>query len=610
MKTINKFYIHLYLLVCTMLLLASCQDDVCGVGEGGLMVRLQNVSPQVITRSTPAELGMPDAKEFMIGITNEQGRQVYKKSLTTERIPLAAGKYSVDVTYGTNPLIAAESPYYVGSAEDVEVTTDEVTECSIKCKVANALVSARFGRDADEHARFDRHYSTYSIRVHAGKNYGTIHNGRPETSIYFRAGSSVSIEFYGVLKGNGQQVSKYLDLSGTDFPEVFQAADHAIVTLSLPDPQSNTAIDIHSVELVKATIEHTIPISWLALPQPVAAHQYDSDGTFLGTNISFGKGYQGVESIEWKAVVTNSADEVVRTVQGMGTLASNYNDSNVTLPYLPADQYKVEYFVMVNGEEQSMGSKTFTLSKPNVQLRMEGYSSYTKYLEGDIEAANKCDAFTIYTPKAVLTVSNELANNPAYTTTFQSTYNDSPISGTISGNTCAFADMTGLTPSFTPYTISTTAQFADVTLTGQVEYRITGLPASFAPPSQAAGWTGQGTVAWNDSDNGTPRIRLGQNAWSQPHSVSYNKFAIPAGTKVNCPYRVTVNGATVQTTLTLTLGNYKYFEEKSTYMRMTHYESNAVFTVAENTTDTKANSSYGSGQTKSWIYSLSYYYAE
>ena len=58
-----------------------------------------------------------------------------------------------------------------------------MTEASIACKVGNALVSVRFGRDEAERARFDKFYKHYALQVWNGDKAASITVATEETEI-------------------------------------------------------------------------------------------------------------------------------------------------------------------------------------------------------------------------------------------------------------------------------------------------------------------------------------------------------------------------------------------------------------------------------------------
>lgn len=614
MRRIYTILFNLMLLLLGMTSVQSCQNDQNAPDtQGGIRVTLNNISSSV-TRSTPSELGVPTADMFNIKVEDEKGRVKYNDALSDDVIKLAGGTYLVTADCGENPILALDQPYYIGTKQ-VSVVPDEVTETSIDCKVGNALISVVFGQNEEERARFSKFYKQYGVNVKVGEYKVTIPGNIPEFSAYFRAGTTVGLEFAGVLKDTERAVSCDLDVSAIpNFPKPFQAADHAIITLTLPDPESAAVVDIAKVELHEATMEETIPLSWLPVPKVTATHQYDGSGTLVGTNLAFQDSYFGMK---WKAVVTNSSNTEVRTVEGTNALSSVYSTSQAW-PYLPKGNYTAIYYLVKEGEELSrLGSRTFAVGSPDkLKLNMAGgYTSYTKYLAGDVDGANACDAFTIYQPTASFALSSAIANGSNYKSLqyeFSGTIDGTAYGSTKTGtkNSGVLDNATGLTPSLSAHTIGVTAKFDGGSASTSGQFYITGLPMRYAPPSTGAGWSSYGTVKWDDSDNGEARVRLGQNTVSQPQYIESSRIAVPAGTVMECPFKVRINGATVQTTLTLSVGDYEYFSEKTTYMTGKTIESTATFTLTTNATSMKANNSYGSGQTKSWIYYLTYKYGK
>lgn len=596
----------------------SCQSDETVLGGGeqtGLRVALDDVVTSVVSRSTPAELGKPLAEQFDLKVQNAKGQTVHNAPLTNEVVHLGAGTYSVTASYGTNPLVLLDAPYYVGT-ETVEVEQDQVTEAHLQCKVGNALVSVKFGRDAEEHDLFMKYYKECSLNVGVGKYSVAIPYDNDKKSAYVRAGSHVTLTFDGISTRNDAYVSTTLDVAESDFPEVLEAADHAIVTLSLDDPFSAAGVNISKVEMEEATLEETIPYDWLPMPRVEVEHQYDSDGYLVGTELQFQDSYFGAT---WRADVTNANGELVRTVTGQNALTSSVADNMTEWPYLPAGEYTATYYVIEETGELSAGERKFTIAAPD-QVKVivtDGYTSYDKYLEGDIEAANACNAGTIYDVKAAVAVSPLITENAHYAD-WQYTYTadlDGKKNGeaiTSEEKSLTLPDVTGATASFDDRMVGVTVTFGGITAKGSKGYRITGLPAEFTPPTQNKGWkVASNKVTWN-SDN----VQLGQMAGAGAHAIEYTGFAIPEGVTVECPYKVRMHGATIATTLTLSMGEgdgYQvYFEERSSSgagnSKNHDYESTATLTTTQQTTSTKARSSYGSGQTYSVIYSLIYKY--
>ena len=478
------------LIILSMASVMSCQNDTdIAETKGGLRVVLDNVSIQTVTRSTPDEIEKPSVEAFNIKVEDAKGTLRYDKKYTNELIPLEGGSYTVTATYGSNPVLAIDEPYYEGTTS-VSVEDGKEAEAKLTCKVANSLISVIFGRDEAERERFDKFYETYGINVKVAGYTVSLPSTAVSMSAYFRAGSTAELEFYGILKANGQQVSTILNTPEDGMPDPFLAADHAIVTLTLPDPESATVINISKVEIVEATMEETIPLSWLPIPQATAEHQYDTNGDLVGTNVTFTNCYPGME---WKAVVTDGNGNEFRTIEGTGKLESTYSENSEGWPYLPAGNYTATYYLVKDGEPQKTGSREFTVGHPNLQLSLSGaYTSYSRYTANDIAAANNCDASTLYAPSAKLNVSAALLNNAHYQPceyTASVSGNQFGTKQSVKSNTYTWNNVTGLTPRSEAYVFTATASFMGETATASTDgLYITGLPASYAPPKGDQGW--------------------------------------------------------------------------------------------------------------------------
>ena len=135
-------------------LLAACSEDILvEQPTGGFQLSIAGVSSDVTaTRATPHDLGVPAAEDFLLKIVrNENNAVLYNRTFTSERIPAAAGNYTITVSHGDNPEIGRNTPYYEGkTTATVEAGSTEPTQVSVPARVANALVSVRFGSDATE----------------------------------------------------------------------------------------------------------------------------------------------------------------------------------------------------------------------------------------------------------------------------------------------------------------------------------------------------------------------------------------------------------------------------------------------------------------------------
>lgn len=561
------------------------------------------------TRSTPAELGKPLADRFTLAIRRgDNGASVYDGKFV-ESMDLPVGTYDITASHGEDVSIGRDAPYYIGNAR-ATIEAGKAASVTIPCRVGNALVSVRFGRDAEERARFDRFYSDYGVMVRLGSHSMSVTSEQEATSIYFPAGSSPVLTFYGTLRSaEGKQVS--FELKSDKLPDVFEAADHAIVTLSLPDPETAAVIDIATVDVETVTIEESIPVSWLPLPQVQLVHSYNGSNCLQGTDITFTDCYPGMK---WKAEVTDADGTLYRSIEGTGKLVSACSDNAAGWTFIPAGEYTATFYLCHDDRTVQTGTRTFTVGRPDIRVAASAYTSYSLYRNGDVQGANGCDAYTVYAPAVSVNILPALWQDPRYAATLQTTLGDNAIEAastvsTAEGMVFSFPNQQNLLPSLDGYALSAAVAFGRAEAADAQTLYITGLPASFAPPTQDAGWSGYGTVSWESG-----QVRLGRNTVSQPQSITTDRLAVPAGVKIRAPYHVLMHGATVATTLTLTFGAYDYFSERSSggmFNSKDHdFESVATFTTDAPATQIKANNSYGSGQTCSYIYYLNYYYAE
>ncbi len=599
------------LLLLSTFLFASCQaDDLNITAQGNLRLSIQGISSETTeTRSTPAELKEQNglnASDFQLSVTR-QGYEspMYNGSYTDKELKVPVGTYDITATYGENPLLGRDTPYYIGTTT-ATVEEDKTTEASLTCKVANSLISVCFGKDADEAARFEKFYSSYKMTVHVGNYSIDINNTNPLSSIYMQPGNTFSLSFSGKLKADDDRLVT-CELDHSELPTTLNAAQHLIVTLTLPDPESAVVINISKVEMEEVTLEETIPLSWLPVPQATPEHQYDSEGNLVGTNVSFSNSFP---KMEWKTVLTDAEGVEVRSIQGEGMLNSLYSD-NAEWPYLPKGTYKATYYVVLNGTPTKHSSREFNIPDPDLKITMGGYTSYTLYQKGEIDEANECDAYTIYNPSAKVNVSPTLLNNSKYSSNISLEY-DNNSKNVSAINYVEMGDQTNVTPSFTAYTYKASASFADSETDNSIDFFITGLPILFDPPTKE-NWksTDDGTVVWNSDE-----VRLGKMDWTWEHqSITCEKFAIPRGTSMLINYDTMVHGATVGTRLDLYVGVDKFFTFTSSsgaFNNQKHTcKGQEKLVTTSNASYVKAYNDYGSGDvTSSYIYSLEYLYSE
>ena len=260
--------IYYIIVAFAALLFTACQEEDFGSGmKGGIRISLTEASEvEVSTKSTPTELWDTVKKNFKIKVTGTEYDDTF--DYTDELIPLPEGTYDVEAIGGEDVTLDLDAPYFVGKADDIKVSSEEKA-VSIECKVANALVSVKFGE-------LDKSLEDAYVAL-AVNNTEPINNmGQRNKSFYFKAGSSItSLTLYKNTEGGNNKVD-LLDAAkkelGDKFPNTFEAGDHLLITLT---SNGKLSLDV-SVKVEKATIEETIPLEWLPKPK-VTAEGFDGN---------------------------------------------------------------------------------------------------------------------------------------------------------------------------------------------------------------------------------------------------------------------------------------------------------------------------------------------
>ena len=572
----NRRYSLLTLLALLIsIVMEGCsQDEIVTLSNGTLRLSIGQSASVDVTRATPAQLGKPLVEKFSLKVVKNEN--VHYEGGFVDELELRVGTYDVKACYGEDVAIGKDAPYYEGSATAL-IEKDASTTVTIPCRVANALVSVNFGRDEEERARFDKFYSHYGLMVQVGSYSLAITEEEKNTSIYFPAGSKPTLYFYGVLRESEQTVS--CELQSDYLPVTYEAAEHAIVTLTLPEGEVEANISKVNVEMV--TVEETIPLSWFPAPTATAQHHYDNTGMLVGTDLQFVHSYPN-PNLQWRVVVTNAADEEVRRTEGSGELFSAYDSSSDYL-YLPSGSYLATYYLIDGDTAEEVGRRTFTIGSPELKITLGGYTSYSKYLEGNVDAANACDRGSVYDISVALNVSEALLAKYPYTFTFQ--YASMDVENVTPKKNRFYRDvLANQAPSFEPYRLKADATFDGASASNTMGFYITGLPVSYAPPSTANGWSkASGDVSFN---SGEARLDNG--------SIANARLAIPSQVAVVMDYNVKIRAAATllsTTTFTISLGGTEllsqtqrgnFFSESSkTYSGSKDYTSTSQTTTIE-----------------------------
>lgn len=363
----NKTKVYFFLLTC-LLAFAACRqtDDLDASGKTGFLVSLTDDGAVAETRATPQELGDPATENFKLKIVRSAtGEELYNGGYTADVIVAPAGFYELTASYGDNPVLALDAPYYEGRVGSVEVKGNQTTSVSIPCKVANALVSVKY----ENTDRIEAIYSEYHVTVAVGDAAVDINDA--SQSAYFRAGSSVKISFKGTLKEGGEE--KSFDLSGENIPASFAAADHLILTLKMsPD----VSITVTKAEVETVTVTETLPMEWLPKPK-MEAEGFDGNTlTFAETETKTAKLNLGLSSTlqDIKFKFNFEDEQFAASVQAdKEYLLSNPDDKaaiealGITLPEIGAKTAAIDLSPLVARMQTNAGTTTNNTIEVDVQ---------------------------------------------------------------------------------------------------------------------------------------------------------------------------------------------------------------------------------------------------
>lgn len=275
-----------------------------------------------------------------------------------------------------------------------------------------------------------------------------------------------------------------------------------------------------------------------------ANHTY-SNGVLTGTGVTVNLGipasvssYDPLQKVEIS--VLNSNGTAVRTVSDETGASSIAIAAGIDWPYLPAGNYTVAgtYTLASGGVHEietglSVGKPEFTVNAS------KAYTSYSKYIEGNKDEANKCDALTIYNiQSASANISDAILSNSNYAS----------IKGSFAytiGSTAVTSATTAVT-ALGSHSVTAAYTFDGVTKSAVTNCHITGLPYTLnvAANDSVSPWSESGNVKWN-SDSA---VRLGYNyeditSWATEEVNLTKTFNLPANVNVSASASIKAVGS-------------------------------------------------------------------
>lgn len=275
----NMKWIGRLFLLALSVWLGGCQseDNSRFSGKTGLLITLTDEADQAYSRTAPSELEDPLSTMFKLCVVDAATEKVAYSGRCEEFILLKEGTYNLTATYGENPVIALDAPYYVGTLEGQHVVTGQETAATVSCAVANALLSVNYDEESLKKA-----YEDYSVMVTVADQSVEI-DATGEKSAYFRADSSVKLVFHGHLAGTGKEVSYIVEPEGGKFTNI-PAKTHVKVTLGIDgEVASGVGISIEKLEVSTVSVTETLPMEFMPKPKVESTDFVNNELSFAET---------------------------------------------------------------------------------------------------------------------------------------------------------------------------------------------------------------------------------------------------------------------------------------------------------------------------------------
>ena len=458
---IGSKIVHLISSLYVLLALTACVEEelrqpVLGKGEGYLTLQVGPISAEVqaapLTKATTTLEEVPAVSELWINVTSD-GTQVSgfpkRYAKLSAPIVLPTGTYTVEAYNGENKTLDTK-PYFYDSQE-FTINALQSTSVELAPSLGNAMLKPIV--DAD----LQKHYSKWTLSVKVGSITETLASNESQRNLYVHKEEAVAVSFTGtnLIGGETSKEATVTNSAAAGTQYVIQC-----------NPENLPSFDLRT----QATAEHTKVGELLS-------------GTKVMINVASLTGTPAALITGWKAELQNQAGTIVRTFTGSGAPTQN-SPAEMTLagdwPYLPQGTYTLRSsLTLKTGELTAENVSTVEVPAPTFTVSATAYTSYNKYLAGEIDAANSCDGSTIYGMKAAPSITDALQNNPNYTQSSALTLDGNAVSA---GN--------AESQSWAAHTLNASYTFDGVTESGSETYHVTGLPynISFKDNRKPSGW--------------------------------------------------------------------------------------------------------------------------
>lgn len=304
------------------------------------------------------------------------------------------------------------------------------------------------------------------------------------------------------------------------------ALDGFVITLTDINGKTYTQGSNSTIGGINGFIYNLGNLDLIDKPTITSQHVYE-DGALTGTTVSM---TAPVSDKAWSATIKNAQGTIVRTLaENIGVLTSDNTDE--TWPYLPKGEYTVDYtYMTANGKPMSASSQFQITEDPTFTLTMTANSSYSYYLNSNVDKANAMDAYQVDGITSVVGgISQAILSNANYTFTRSNSFEG--VETAYENGTTQYDAIT--ITQLGESTLSTTFTFDGVSKTATQNVYITGLPFLHQPPTGDKWSANNGQTSFEDD-----HVKTG--AAGSNGSFSYQGISVPAGTMMELTYKVDV----------------------------------------------------------------------
>ena len=304
-----------------------------------------------------------------------------------------------------------------------------------------------------------------------------------------------------------------------------------------------------------------------------------------------------LEAIQTWQVDVKYGEQTIRTYTGANLDNMACEDNN--WPYIPQGCSLSASVTLKAGDVISDLKGDFTSwQAPDFGVSVSAYTSYDKYLDHDITAANSCQPETMYDIQASAKIAPELLNNNNYTHSFQLLLDGNEITSSTS-TTINAGNKEGL--SWAAHTLKAVMTFGGSECSKESVHHITGLPYKANPPKIKGdfAWSKDGGGIWDGTDE-YAKLSNGGGACT----LTSPSFHVTSIIDINVSTMYVVHKATVGTTFTMKIGSTEIFKTKHSGTIHTNMNVEKTDSTKMSSSDNYiwCNNSYGLGATHSKVY--------